>query len=468
MSHIDKPKIYSIAQVFQENPNLEIPDYQRPYKWTEYNVQQLLDDIVLNSDVSEYRLGTVVLHKNKGQNEADVLHIVDGQQRLTTISLILQALKERSFEDSKVYDRYKHISSNLLVSITEHPDSQYNLWKNYQRIKDIVRSFSDEIIEFFFDNCKVVWVEIKDVSEAFQFFDSQNSRGKDLDPHDLLKAFHLREMTDESEENTLNSVDSWERMNQVELAHLFNDYLFRVRNWSKGRRAKFFTKGEVDLFKGISLTSRENYNFIQPYRINHFFTEKYNNDMERKIDGQKMNYPFQLDQIVINGRRFFEFVGYYSEIIDGIKDTHDLGEKFEKNEIVRYVKGGKSHAYAILETLAKYPGRNRTGDRYVRNVFDCCLMYYQDKFGLEMIDKAIEKFFIWAYRERLVKSAVQLASIDNLGIGMESQSIFRVIREAKDVKEVLHTPLEGAGTARLKNLDEIVTLFKKLNYWTGK
>ena len=111
-------------------------------------------------------------------------------------------------------------------------------------------------------------------------------------------------------------------MDQKDLALLFNEYLFRVRNWSKGRRAKFFTKSNVDVFKGVSLDASGNYNFIQPYRINHFFIEKYNSDLERKIDRQVANYPFQIDQIIINGKRFFEFVTYYSEIIEGIKETH--------------------------------------------------------------------------------------------------------------------------------------------------
>ena len=64
---------------------------------------------------------------------------------------------------------------------------------------------------FFYQKCQVVKVVLYDVSEAFQFFDSQNARGVDLAPHDLLKAFHLREMQNNvSEKKQTKIVETWE------------------------------------------------------------------------------------------------------------------------------------------------------------------------------------------------------------------------------------------------------------------
>src|SRR5690554_4786650 len=64
---------------------LTIPVYQRPYKWTEKNVIQLLEDIFEYVIVKnkEYRIGNIILHSDNATN-----NVVDGQQRLTTISLI--------------------------------------------------------------------------------------------------------------------------------------------------------------------------------------------------------------------------------------------------------------------------------------------------------------------------------------------------------------------------------------------
>ena len=91
-----------------------------------------------------------------------------------------------------------------------------------------------ELREYIEKQCEIIIVITNDISEAFQFFDSQNARGKKLFPHDLLKAYHLREMNDLGVEDTVNVVKRWEGMNQNELADLFGEYLYRVREWLRG------------------------------------------------------------------------------------------------------------------------------------------------------------------------------------------------------------------------------------------
>ena len=68
--------------------NFAIPTYQRPYKWTSKNIQQLLQDIVVHRHRSAYRLGTVVFHRG----EDGILNIVDGQQRTLTLMLAVKAI----------------------------------------------------------------------------------------------------------------------------------------------------------------------------------------------------------------------------------------------------------------------------------------------------------------------------------------------------------------------------------------
>ena len=78
--------------------------------------------------------------------------------------------------------------------------------------------FDEKSIWFFLEKCTLVEVVLDNISEAFQFFDSQNARGKDLEPHDLLKAFHLREMNNFStEEERKKAVEKWESMDTGKL-----------------------------------------------------------------------------------------------------------------------------------------------------------------------------------------------------------------------------------------------------------
>ena len=88
-----KPHIWSIDKLLGKN--LIIPDYQRPYKWTDKNIVELLLDIQKSMEESrkyanfKYRIGTVILYKNEnGEYE-----VVDGQQRILSF-LLLKSTQE--------------------------------------------------------------------------------------------------------------------------------------------------------------------------------------------------------------------------------------------------------------------------------------------------------------------------------------------------------------------------------------
>ena len=89
---LDQPQIVSIKDLLEEN--LNIPNYQRPYKWGVRNIQTLLADI--EEAISEatkfsdfkYRIGTIILHK-----DGETYNIVDGQQRTISFVLICKYLK---------------------------------------------------------------------------------------------------------------------------------------------------------------------------------------------------------------------------------------------------------------------------------------------------------------------------------------------------------------------------------------
>ena len=80
---VEKPSIKSVGEISIDK--LVIPPYQRPYKWTAKNVNQLISDILTfcSKNKMHYRLGTLVLYNNE---------IVDGQQRIITLTLILHQM----------------------------------------------------------------------------------------------------------------------------------------------------------------------------------------------------------------------------------------------------------------------------------------------------------------------------------------------------------------------------------------
>ena len=452
---MEKPKIKLLEEILFTN-ELTIPKYQRPYKWSTKNVNQLLDDILVHSDKIAYRLGTLVVHHDLKGNE---FNVVDGQQRLLTLSLIAYELLQTEIAPKLKRFTVENLSiSNVKI---DNEVSINNLKRNQALIKSRIKEFTRDTILFFFEKCEFVYIKLTDISEAFQFFDSQNTRGKDLEPHDLLKAYHLRKMVGNTEEEKIQCVTKWEEVSD-ELHTVFDHYLYKVRQWCKGRSGLHFNKNKIGVFKGISVEDTNNYNFVQPYRISHYFTEKYNNDIYRKIDLSQRDYPFQIDMVMLDGKRFFEYVHYYANLIHKIQNIYN--EKKLNASILKNVSDEEHAAHKIFELLRTYHGRNRTGDLYVKNIFDCCILYYVDKFGDHKLEKAIVKFFLWSFTPRLEKRAVKEVTADNHGKAYNG--FFRTIREAVHTNDIIHKSLDlvnyVGNDKAVKNLGSIVKMFTEL------
>lgn len=451
-------KIISVRDLLAD-PSLTIPQYQRPYKWTGKNINQLFSDIATHKDKSSYRLGTIVFHQ-----EGDRKNIVDGQQRTITLLLAVRALI--TLRRDKLDRKDLKVQLSMLEKAMVNPSfksaiSKANIHSNYLEISRIVdrSDFTEEHIDFLLNKCAVVTFALNDVSEAFQFFDSQNARGRDLEPHDLLKAFHLREFSAGDEPLKVRTVARWENSETEELAALFSQYLYRIRNWSKGASARYFGKEDTALFKGVNLETVARYPYVEQLRMAHHFVDHYNGQYERRIDGRGLGFPFHLDQIIINGRRFFEMTDHYQETVALFNKSSASSSQFIGSEKSEKLDG---FAGRIMDAINTYEGHNRTGDRYVRTIFDCLLIYYIDKFGHVEISRAIEKIFVWAYSLRLKMQVVQLASMDNHVL---ENNLFRLIKDATRPGDFVNCSLPVLAEKKSTKTEEIDKLFRDMRYY---
>lgn len=402
---ITEKATYSISR-YLLLAGLSVPRFQRPYRWKAHHVIQLIEDIARFKGEYPYRIGTVVICKDKGTYQ-----IVDGQQRTVTFLLIVKAILNewsaritandlRSLLDRIAADGFRPSFGNDI--------SKANIQLNYLEIARRIAAVDEAFIRFFLEKCEVTFLVIDNISEAFQFFDAQNARGKDLEPHDLLKAYHLRELIhgdpliDTPE--TVGLVERWEAMKPAQLTGLFADFLYRVKQWSRGRSARQFGKKDVHLFKGISLQRQDDYPYVRALRM-----------LSTRIENQNEScYPFQIDQVPINGKLFFDMVDHYAQMYA---------------ERDRLFKSLGDESSVIISTLDTYSGRERTGDRYIRMLFDCALLHYIDKFGRHDLARAVQTLFIWAYTPRLRYQNLQLASVDNYVLN-GGNNIFRLIKDA--------------------------------------
>ncbi|MCW9710519.1 DUF262 domain-containing protein [Avibacterium sp. 21-586] len=408
-------KIQKIGDIVKKE--LSIPDYQRPYKWTSKNIIQLLNDLYFNFEKGKkvYRVGSIVIHHDKKDNKHN---IVDGQQRLISLSLILYLLNNNN--DSI-------LTLPLLKEKLPHTISADNLINNKNAAKQFMQDRVKDNAEFanyILKVCELVYIELNDIDEAFQFFDAQNARGKSLAPYDLLKAYHLRVLkTDKvDKETTYQCVENWENAVSSEIANLeqvISNTLFRLRRWYKYQHAESFTNKELDTFKGYN--ADDNYPYINQQLAN-FNLYKLYRILPTRIDRRFSQLSFQSTQPIINGELFFRYVEHYRESYVFL--FHKKNGFLNKSEIFDKKlteKGG------LLHFIDSYPGAYRVGDRYIKNLFQCLVMLYYDKFGQEHLVQAIEKCFKWCYRIRLMQGRVFYRTIENQ-VYAENSLFFHLIK----------------------------------------
>lgn len=421
-------RIVTIRELLNEN--LTIPGYQRPYRWsTESAVTLVMDSYgAFVSKVSEYRIGSVVLHKTIDDNNKIILNIVDGQQRLTTLSIMFfvfsELIKDAGYENlSKLLDeKYNKLSCDAIVN---------NLDIIRRKVKEFDKNQLKDYIDYLLDKCTLVKIITENEQEAFQFFDSQNSRGKELAPHDLLKSYHLREMRDEPENTKVEIINAWENTKQSELEDLFSDNLYPLVRWYKSKDGLNYSAKDIKIFKGIK--KNNNYNFSIYNRASNLYIERFNSEGMYELTAGNLINQFQLTQPLIAGRRFFQYSLHYMELYKKVDKLVTF--KFKGNELIK----------------------SGSGDSYVYSMFINVLMFYVDKFSMDALTEA-RLFFLykWAFSLRVCMKAVYSESVNKYAQGKSERvnyglNMFSLISEMQDPMELDMVVLENVTEEKFKN-----------------
>lgn len=381
------PQIFSIDSILELN--LVVPDYQRAYKWSANNISDLILDTMKSIEERKkyedfkYRIGTVILYKN----ENDQYEIIDGQQRLLSL-LLLKLNLEPGF------------TCFLGNSTFTNKITQKNLHDNYGSISEWFSVVSeDEKKEYLYalkNILEVVVIIVDKIQEAFQLFDSQNTRGKALYPHDLLKAYHLREIKDKYEMQ--NAVVKWESKKPEKIRELFDRFLFPISNWSRNMKSKDFTVNDIDGYKGIEEKSGYTY---------------------AKRANRGMPY-FLLTEPFITGSDFFEMVDHYNRMLINVKEEIITNPAFI--EIKTILLMGKvsdedeEKANRVMTVDEFDNNRGPDGLGYVRRLFLCALLSYYDRFhNFDLM--AVKKLFIWAMMIRIDMERLGPDTINLYAIG---------------------------------------------------
>lgn len=389
----DQPKIYPTQKVeklyYLLGKGLIIPNYQRPYKWDKSKVETFLNDILNFAfyQNKNYRIGSLIFHFDDDTNET---FIVDGQQRLTSLYLILYYLDNDKF--NLTYQSEK-INKKTIKNIEINYAFISNWFKVYQQNSNFDLNLFKKCL---MEKCEFVILTVDKINDAFQLFDSQNTRGKTLNPEDLLKAFHLQKMQNEDAQVKIKIVEKWESLidktktdSKFTLNKVFGEHLYRIRNWAKGETDYYFSKDEIAEFKGIDLENCQ-YNYFKPLALNIGSVEEMRANKVNQMLNIQFDYPFLVTQKLINGKNFFEYVFYFQDFIKKIFTENNADFQKFYSDYCLY-----SHSYRI-------------GDYYIRNAFENCIILFANHFNENEMLKFYKSFYKYFYVERL-KKKVQMS-----------------------------------------------------------
>lgn len=395
--------------------NLCIPEYQRAYTWNKKNLSKMIEDFMyfLNSDYkhSEYYLGTVLLHKEAG---IEKFNIIDGQQRITTLLLMLKFCNHSSFIDIE-YD---------------NPKSQFRIKENYKLIVELLKDNSNLVAEIF-EKIRFTIIETDNVDDAFTFFDTQNSRGVQPSVLVLLKSFNLRAisknkfdiqkkcaLTWEGHEKVQNNKELYLSEESEKLEWLIKIFFYRVRKWRGEQKADF---GSYDTFRDsftneMRISKKEEYKKY-PSFINQITIK---NDIEIIQKSKNSDwFEFAIRQPIYQGEGFFLFVDHYAKLLDNLMkvDVYN-GKKF-------------------MELVAVH----KSGSRFIASFISIVTLTYYDRFGEDKLKVFVKNLDILLTNIRLLQGRILKQTMDIQFIRGENKyfkkNILDFLSMAFDTDEVL-------------------------------
>lgn len=297
-----------LAEIFNNSKNYIIPDYQRPYSWTADECTQLWEDLLSfyednkSNDYNTYFLGNIVYHT--ATDNKNNYHVIDGQQRLTSLLILLKILHEKAVNFSPLYKliwktednlegktcRKEPLTLNLYSNVLGGTDmknfdivmtdnevseditsthiSNYFLLKNkitewYQSNFNEYQNFVETIIS------KVIILPIlcEDQDHALTIFETINNRGKSLSDADIFKAQIYKIALKNNEQNLF--IEQWNQISEKtnSIVDIFRIYSHIIRGQKKdieieiGLR-KFFTTKPLKNRAGLELSKQENWQRI--------------------------------------------------------------------------------------------------------------------------------------------------------------------------------------------------------------
>ncbi len=213
-------KEMSIHELFisEEKSTYEIPIYQRNYAWERDEISALIHDVEDSLGKNTYYIGTLVTYDRNDR----VFEVIDGQQRLTTIYIILKALGQDGIANKLTYRarRKSDYTLNNMIELNSECEVDSGIVNGYKFAKEELSGVQDKtaFLEYFLHNVHIIRYMVPRDIDLNHYFEIMNSRGEQLEKHEIVKAELMEVISDDpsSDDVDLNLFHSiWDCCSQM-------------------------------------------------------------------------------------------------------------------------------------------------------------------------------------------------------------------------------------------------------------
>jgi hypothetical protein len=296
-------KTLTMSDLFNDKNkfNYIIPIYQRNYAWGDDEISSLLQDIKNTYEKNKeqdknYYIGSLVVCRRENGD----FEVIDGQQRLTTLTLIMHYLGKLNCRN--VFFEHRDESEQALSNLNSEklPSNFSQALKTIKKVIDEWGNNKDEIVKFLLDKVEIIRTEVPEGTDLNHYFEIMNTRGEQLEKHEILKARLMKVLPTPIEQSlfakiwdacsdmsryALIGIESGLRSNIFgkdwqDIPKLFNDiiqdYKINVENTNKKVKVQQDTDSTGDQSSILDLIDKSNEQVIQPIQNNEFAEGSFN------------------------------------------------------------------------------------------------------------------------------------------------------------------------------------------------
>ena len=355
--------------------NLNLPEYQRPYRWGGKQLERMLQDLRVffpkdagqqSAHSHDFYLGSIILHQVGGSDRRrGQLNIIDGQQRLTSMALL----------------RFLQSSGKSAIDLQfSSPESQNRIRRNLAWLE------AQDLPLVDFNRVNISLVVTRSEDDAYRFFETQNTSGVRLGGADIIKAFHLRSVPRAGQDAYARTWESLEELTPL-VATLMKSRYWQKLKWRNVASDREPIAEREQIVEELAERTRADGRDVayRPAQINH------DGDGE---SWQAIKPGYGIRQPLSTGANAIRYVHHFHELQDRLLIKRDMPEL--------------ASFYRYYDQLVV----NAQGSMFLGRLYDCALLLYVNQFGTFQLLEAS----VWLFRTVFSLRLINEVSVREMGV----------------------------------------------------